>query len=185
LALAKTALDELALERVLLVPARLAPQKSAAEDPGGEHRLRMCQLAFGAQPHLEVSTLELERPGPSYTVDTLRSIKAANPHKRLTLIAGADTAQSLPSWSEPADVLRLAELAVAERDDLAREAVESAVRSVEEAAGLSFLAMPPLGISSSQVRTRVAAGQPIEELVGVAVAGYIRAHALYRTAVAA
>jgi nicotinate-nucleotide adenylyltransferase len=182
LALAHAAIDELGLERVLLIPARVAPHKPPAEDPGAEHRLRMCQLAVGADPQLEVSTLELNRPGTSYTVDTLRSIQATNPEVKLALIVGADMAQALPSWREPREVVRLARLAVAERDGLAREAVESAVRRLDGGAELVFLKMSPLEASSSQVRARVAAGEPIEELVGRQVASYIAEHGLYRTA---
>jgi nicotinate-nucleotide adenylyltransferase len=180
LALARAAMDELGLERVLLIPAREAPHKSSEQDPGAGHRLRMCQLAAQADPRLEVSTLELDRGGPSYTVDTLHLIHATNPDVELTLIVGADMAQSLPGWREPRAILRLAGVAVAERPGVARDAVEGAVRAVSYDPELAFLKMAPLELSSSQVRARVAAGKPFEDLVGSEVAGYIAKQRLYR-----
>jgi nicotinate-nucleotide adenylyltransferase len=180
LRLAKSALSELGLERVLLVPARAAPHKSQEGDPGTEHRLRMCQLAAQAEPRVEVSRIELDRPGPSYTVDTLRSIEATNHEADLTLIVGADMAQTLPSWREPGEILRLARLAVAGRDGASRERAQSALASIGGEARTVFLDMPLLDISSSQVRSRVAAAEPYEDLVGAAVAGYIAEHGLYR-----
>lgn len=170
---------------MLVVPARLAPQKTSLEDPGQGHRLRMCELAFAREPRLETSTLELERPGPSYTADTLGCIGATNPDAKLVLITGADTAASLPRWREPAKIVRLAELAVAGRDELAREDVQSAVRSIDPSVRLTFLKMPAVRMSSSLVRARVAAGEPIEGLVDDEVARYIGEHGLYRTAMAA
>jgi nicotinate-nucleotide adenylyltransferase len=181
LSLARAALAELGLERVLLVPARAAPHKDAAEDPGAQHRLRMCQLAAAAEPRVEVSKVELDRPGPSYTVDTLRFIHATSPDAELTLIVGADTAQALPSWREPREILRLARLAVAGRDGASRDAVTSAMRSLDGEARTVFLEVPLLGVSSSHVRSSVAAGEAYEDLVGAEVAGYIAEHALYRS----
>ena len=180
LRLARAALEELALERVVLVPARAAPHKTEAEDPGAEHRLRMCELAVQTEPRLEVSRIELDRPGPSYTVDTLRSIHATDPDAELTLIVGADMAQTLPSWREPREILRLARLAVAGRDGASRERAQSAVASLDGDARSVFLDMPLLDVSSSQVRSRVAAGEPYEDVVGAEIAGYIAEHGLYR-----
>ncbi|MGN6373547.1 MAG: nicotinate (nicotinamide) nucleotide adenylyltransferase [Solirubrobacteraceae bacterium] len=180
LRLARAALDELGLTRVLLVPARAAPHKSSDDDPGVEHRLRMCELAAAVEPRVEVSRIELDRPGLSYTVDTLRSIHATDPDAELTLIVGADMAQTLPSWREPEEILRLARLAVAGRDGVARrEQTQSTLAGLGADARTVFLDMPLLDISSSQVRARVAAAEPCEDLVGAEVAGYIAEHALY------
>jgi nicotinate-nucleotide adenylyltransferase len=177
LAVACHARDELSLERVLLIPAHTAPHKSDGEggsggrDPGPEHRLRMCQLMVDGVAGLSVCAVEIERGGLSYTVDTLRSIHASHPNAELTLIVGADIASTLSSWREPAQLLELAQLAVAARDD---------GRAGEPAQGVTFLEMPAVEVSSSTVRRRAAAGEPIESLVGPAVAGYIAAHGLYR-----
>jgi nicotinate-nucleotide adenylyltransferase len=179
LALARTALAELQLERVLLTPVLTPPHKPAKWDPGAEHRLRMCRLLVGDDPLLGVCTLELERPGPSYTVDTLRSIHASDPEAELTLIVGADMARTLGSWREPREILRLARLAVAAREGSTREEVVDPLASLGGEGRIVFLHMPPHDISSSSVRRRLTAGEPIEELVGAEVAGYISEHQLY------
>jgi nicotinate-nucleotide adenylyltransferase len=187
LALARHAREELGLERVVLMPAGGAPHKLATEDPGAEHRLRMCALSVGAADGLEVCALEIERAGSSYTVDTLRAMHASHRDDRLTFIVGADMARTLPSWREPRELLRLAELAVAEREGAGREEVAQALAELRpesggEPAGVAFLRMPAMPVSSSLVRKRVAGGVPIEDLVGAAVAGYIAEHDLYRGA---
>ncbi|HEV3035343.1 MAG TPA: nicotinate-nucleotide adenylyltransferase [Solirubrobacteraceae bacterium] len=182
LAVARHALDELALERVLLVPTHTAPHKAGDEggsdgqggrDPGPEHRLRMCQLAVAGVDGLAVCDVEVGRGGLSYTVDTLRSIHASHPDAELTLIVGADTAATLGSWREAAQLLQMASLAVAARAGAARQPVPVDAK-------VRFLEMPPISVSSSLARQRVARGEPVEELVGPAVARYIDEHHLYR-----
>ena len=190
LALAQHARRELALDRVLLVPANRSPEKSAAGDPGGEHRLRMCRLAIGDAPGLDVAALELQRAAPSYTVDTLRVLHAEHPHAQLTFILGADVARTLSAWREPRELLALAALAVALRAGAGDGAAESDSRELRRAlaalpgARVRFLEMPPIAVSSSLVRERVARAEPIAELVGPAVAAYIDAHDLYRAPLA-
>ena len=185
LALARCALRELDVERVVLMPAHGAPHKPATEDPGPEHRLEMCRLAVDGVEGLASCALEIERAGPSYTMDTLRAIHASHPDARLTFIVGADMARTLPAWREPRELLELADLAVAEREGAGREEVLGALAALNRMsagrpAGVSFLAMEAVPVSSSLVRERVAGGEPVEELVGGAVAGYIAGHGLYR-----
>jgi nicotinate-nucleotide adenylyltransferase len=180
LALARHAQAELGLERVLLMPAHSAPHKGEEGDPGPERRLEMCRLAVGGEAGLEVCALEIERGGPSYTVDTLRAIKQGDPEAELTFIVGADMARTLPAWREPRALVGLAGLAIAEREETGREEVLQALAPL--GGRMKFLAMPMLEVSSSQVRERVKAGEPIEGLVAPAVAEYIAAHALYRGA---
>jgi nicotinate-nucleotide adenylyltransferase len=187
LALARCALRELEVERVVLMPAYGAPHKPAAEDPGAEHRLRMCRLAVGEQEDdgLACCALEVERAGPSYTVDTLRAMRASRPDDEPTFIVGADTARTLPSWREPEELLKLAGLAVAEREGAGRADVLAALaglpsRSDGGSSSVRFLKMPTVPVSSSLVRERVASGEPIAELVAPAVAGYIVENGLYR-----
>lgn len=186
LALARQAREELGLERVVLMPAHGAPHKPAAEDPGPEHRLEMCRLAVEGIDGLSSCAMEIERAGPSYTVDTLRAINGSHPEVRLTFIVGADMARTLPGWREPKELLGLADLAVAEREGAGREDVLGALLAVLNGgsdgapAGVSFLRMETVPIASSLVREWVARGEPVDELVGGAVAGYIAEHDLYR-----
>ncbi len=179
LALARAAVRELGLERVLLTPVLIPPHKPAKWDPGAAHRLRMCHLALGGDPRLGVCELELERPGPSYTIDTLKSIHASDPDVELTLIVGADMALTLGSWREPRKILKLARLAVAERDDSTRREVLDALAPLGGTGRAVFLEMPRHDLSSSLVRRRLTAGAPIDEMVGPEVADYIAEHELY------
>jgi nicotinate-nucleotide adenylyltransferase len=185
LALARCALRELDVERVVLMPAHGAPHKPSAEDPGPGHRLEMCRLAVSGVEMVASCSLEIERAGPSYTVDTLRAINASHPDARLTFIVGADMARTLPGWREPEELFGLADIAVAEREGSGREDVLGALAALNGGsdgvpAGVSFLRMETVPVSSSLVRERVAGGEPVEELVGDAVARYIAEHGLYR-----
>ena len=189
--MARHAREELGLEWVLLVPVHTPPHKPAEEDPGPERRLRMCELCVRAVEGIAVSALEIERGGPSYTVDTLNAIHASHPEAQLTFIVGADTASTMAAWREPAEVLELADLAVAARTGSARREVLDTVAAVTAGRGrpaaerVRFLEMPTIAISSSGARDRAARGEPIEDLVGPAVAAYIAEHGLYRSAAAA
>jgi nicotinate-nucleotide adenylyltransferase len=179
LAIARDARRELGLERVVLIPARIPPHKPAVADAGAEHRLQMCRLLIDGEDGLAVCAVEIERDGPSYTVETLNAIHASHPDLELTFIVGADTARTLPAWREPEQVLALAEFAVAARAGTEREAVLESLAELGRAADLRFLTTPLLEVSSSMARERVAAGEPVEDLVGSAVAGYIAANELY------
>lgn len=170
--------SELGLARVVLVPAYSAPHKTDEEDPGPQRRLAMCRLAVGGESGLEVCALEIERGGPSYTVDTLRAIEESHPDSELTFIVGADMALTLPSWREPHALVGLASLAVAEREHGARGDVTRVLAPL--AADVAFLDMPTVDISSSLVRERVHDGKPIAGLVEPMVAAYIAEHGLYR-----
>jgi nicotinate-nucleotide adenylyltransferase len=164
----------------LLMPAHSAPHKGEEEDPGPQRRMEMCRLAVedDKEPGLEACGLEVERGGPSYTVDTLRAIRQSDPEAELTFIVGADMARTLPAWREPRALVELAGLAVAEREDAGREDVLRALAPLS--ADVAFLKMPLVEISSSIVRERVKVGEPIDGLVAPAVAEYIAAHGLYR-----
>jgi nicotinate-nucleotide adenylyltransferase len=189
LALARSAREDLGLDRVVMMPAQRSPHKRAVDDPGAEHRLRMCRLSAERVDGISVCALEIERAGPSYTVDTLEAIHASHPDAQLTFIAGADTARTLPAWREPAKLLGLADLAVAARGSAGRRGVLDAVAPLftarpapggRRSSAVRFLQMGAVEVSSSMVRERVARGEPIEHLVGSAVAGYIAEHDLYR-----
>ncbi len=183
LALALHAQRELALERVLLMPARLPPHKTAAEDPGAPRRLEMCRLLVGDAEGIDVSPLELERDGPSYTVDTLRALHVAHPQRQLTFILGADVARTLPAWREPRELLALAEIAIALRAGTAVHEVEADLAALPKDR-VRFLKMPLRDVSSSLVRDRVRHGESIVGLVGLTVAAYLDEHYLYRAPLA-
>ncbi len=164
---------------MLLTPVLIPPHKPAKWDPGAEQRLLMCRLIAEDDPLVGVCTLELERPGPSYTVDTLRIIHENQPDAELTLILGADMARTLGSWREPREILKLARLAVAERDGVTRREVLDTLAPLAGAERVAFLDMAPRDVSSSEVRRRLTSGEPIEEFVGADVAAHIAEEELY------
>jgi nicotinate-nucleotide adenylyltransferase len=176
---ATQALAELELDRVLLVPVNQPPHKAAEGDPGVEHRVELCRRAVAGEERLDVSLVDADVPGPSFTVDTLSRLHDRCPGDQLTFIVGGDMAFSLPTWREPEAILDLAELGVAEREGVRRADI------IERLAGLGtdnvrFFDMPRLDISSSQIRRLVAAGRPIRYLVPTGVADYIEREGLYR-----
>jgi nicotinate-nucleotide adenylyltransferase len=183
---AQEALAALELDRVLLMPVHAPPHKAMQADPGPEVRLELCRLAVADAAGIEVTGVEIERPGRSYTVDTLRALHDARPEDDLTFIAGADQACGLPGWREPAAVLELAELAVAEREATRRDDVREALYGLPGAdERVRFFAMPRIDVSSSLIRRRVAEGRPIRWLVPDAVAAAIAERGLYRSQVGA
>ena len=177
---ASEARDQLGLDVVRLVPAAVPPHKEVPADPGAAVRLELCRLAVAGDAGLEVSPIELERPGPSFTVDTLRALHDDAPEDELTFIVGGDQAHGLPAWREPEAVLELARLAVAEREEVRRlDVLErlDGLRGVPER--VDFFDMPRLDVSSTLLRRRVAAGRPIRHLVPDAVAERIATLGLY------
>jgi len=182
---ASEAHDQLGLDVVLLVPTALPPHKAVPDDPGAEHRAAMCALAVQGDERLRVSRIELEREGPSYTVDTLRTLHEREPEHELTFIVGGDMAHSLPTWHEPEGILGLARLAVAERAEVRRADITERLAHLAGADRVDFFAMPRLDVSSSDLRRRVAAGRPIRYLVPERVVEYIAEHGLYRDEVVA
>jgi nicotinate-nucleotide adenylyltransferase len=177
---AQEARAQLELDRVVLMPVHTPPHKEALDDPGPEVRLALCHAAAAGDEELEVSTLELERGGPSYTVDTLRALHGSREGDDLTFIVGGDMASSLPTWREPEVVLELARMAVAEREEHRRREIAERVGALRGAPErIVFFAMPRLDISSSDVRARIAGGRPIRWLVPGAVADEIERRGLY------
>jgi nicotinate-nucleotide adenylyltransferase len=178
---ASEARSQLRLERVLLVPTGIPPHKQIEDEPGAPHRLEMCaRAAAGHEDWLSVSAIEIERSGPSYTVDTLKQIHASQPGDELTFIVGGDMAWSLPSWHEPEEILRLASMAVAERAGARREEVRERLAGMPGSGRVAYIDVPRLDISSSALRRRVRDGQRIDFLVPDAVGAYIEAEGLYR-----
>jgi nicotinate-nucleotide adenylyltransferase len=162
------------------MPARMPPHKPVAHEPGPSQRLQMCRLLLGCQERIATCALELERDGPSYTVDSLSEVHARHPSAELTFIVGADTAATLPAWREPLRLLELAEVAVAARSGIERRSVREALSALAPAdERVRFLNAPLVDVSSSLVRERAAAQQPLEALVGARVAEYIVEHGVY------
>jgi nicotinate-nucleotide adenylyltransferase len=174
---AQEALLALGLDRVLLVPAGVPPHKAVEGDPGAEQRVAMCEAAVAGDERFGVSRADVDRDGPAYTVELLRSLAGED---ELYFIVGGDMAHSLPTWREPEAVLSLAVLAVAEREGIARDDIAERLAGLRGAGErVAFFAMPRIDVSSSLIRRRVAAGLPVRYLVPDAVGEHIGRHGLY------
>jgi len=177
---AASAREQLGLDHVLLMPVFVPPHKTVLDDPGPGERLALCRLAADEDEGLRVSAVEVERQGPSYTVDTLRALHDAHPGDELTFIVGGDMAQSLPTWRDPEGVLALATLAVAEREGVGRQDVLDRLAVLPGAAArVTFFDMPRLDLSSSLLRRRLAEDRSIRHLVPAAVERRIHERGFY------
>lgn len=171
LAIANAALESIPLDRVLFVPARRAPLKEHGPVAGEADRLAMLQLAVAGEPRFSVSRIELDREGPSYTVDTLERLAGAD---ELFLILGGDALAALPRWKDPDRIATLATLVVAERPGAPERAGNARNASI-----LAFDA-PRLDISSRELRARAARGRSLRYLVPDPVWRHIEGRGLYR-----
>jgi nicotinate-nucleotide adenylyltransferase len=176
---AQEAYLQLGLDRVTLIPARIPPHKRVEEEPGPDHRLELCRAAVDDDDRFDVSDVEIAREGASYTVDTLELLHSRESERELFLIVGGDIAAGLPRWREPERVLSLATLAVAGRRGTSRTEVDEALSGLRGGERARFFQMPTIGVSSTVLRRRVRAGQPIRYYVPDAVASYIDRHRLY------
>lgn len=179
IALAQAAVADLQLDELRVVPTGQAWHKFRPLSPAN-HRLAMAQLAFAELPRVVVDPCEIQRDGPSYTVDTLRELNAARPDAELFLIIGEDQARALPSWHEWQAVLQLAIICVAEREDLTGTRPRFIAPKSHESR-FRRLQMPAMPVSATDIRARIAAHQCVAPLVFEPVARYIDDHHLYQT----
>jgi nicotinate-nucleotide adenylyltransferase len=181
LAIAEAARDTFGLRRVLFVPAAQPPHKAGRPITAVEHRLAMVEAAVASNPGFEVSRVEVDRAGPSYTVDTLAALRDAVPEDRLALMLSVESFRELPTWHEPARILGLADLIVAPRDGYDDADPSFLSRTFPgSTADAVFLDGPRIRLSASEIRERAAAGRSVRYLVPDAVATYIGDHSLYQ-----
>ena len=172
---------QLELDRVLFIPVGVAPHRELEFDPGADVRLEMVELAVADDERFTTSRIELDREGPSYTVDTLEQLAGESADDELFLILGGDQAATLASWHEPEQVLERATVAVFERVHWGRNAIGIKIGRLRGAERVRYLDMPLIQVSSSAIRRRVRESRPIRYLVPDKVADYISSHDLYGT----
>ena len=179
LAIGEEARQALGLDLVVYVPAGQPPHKPVDSVTSAEHRLAMVELAIADNPAFELSRIEIERPGPSYTVDTVEAL--ARDADDLVLILSAETFAELPSWHEPERLFDAARMAVVPREGYpAPDPAWLAETFPGREARVTYLEGPRLGLSSTAIRARVAAGRSIRYLVPDMVEAYIVEKQLYR-----
>jgi nicotinate-nucleotide adenylyltransferase len=171
IAIARAALRELRLDKVLFIPARMPPHKSKQIIAPAEDRFNMLGLAIDYKPGLEISRIELDRPGPSYTADTLERLHESYPEAGFVLLIGADNVSEIEGWHEPERIVALSLVAAANRPGF-NPGGKYADRVV-------YFDMPPTDISSTEIRDRIKADKPITGLVPADVEDYIIKHRLY------
>jgi nicotinate-nucleotide adenylyltransferase len=173
-ALARAAADELQLDALHWIPAGQPWQKTRSITDA-THREAMVRAAIDGEPRFVLDRIELERHGPSYTLDTVRALRASHPGVQLFLIIGADQYAGLHTWRGWQELLGLVTLAVANRPGLMPPVNAEVLRTPHR-----VVPLPMQDISATDIRSRVARGLPIDSLVPPAVARYIETNALYR-----
>jgi nicotinate-nucleotide adenylyltransferase len=163
------------LEEVIFVPTGAPWQKTERQVSPAEHRYLMTVIATASNPRFWVSRVDIDRPGPTYTIDTIRDIQSQRPGAELYFITGADALGQILSWKDAEQTLRLARFIGVTRPGYELSDAHLPIDSV------TLLDVPAMAISSSDCRDRVAAGHPVWYLVPDGVVQYINKHHLYRT----
>jgi len=178
---AEEAHHQLRLDHVLFLPAGRPPHKPKRPISPVKHRLRMLELAIAGKPYFSISRVDVERPGPHYTVDALGLLRAEwGAEVTFYFIEGSDSLADISAWYQPQRLIELCELAVVERPGSRTHLPQLEEQLPGLTARIHWVQMPFLDISSSDLRARVQAGRPISYLVPPAVEAYILEQGLYR-----
>ncbi len=181
LALAETARVQLQLARVLFAPAGKPPHKPDQELTTSEDRVAMVRAAIADNEHFALSRVDVDRPGPHYTVDMIARLRATYPHvTRWVFLMGEDSLHDLPSWRDPAGILAHADLAVMPRLSKRVDTAELTAKLPAIEAHLTWLDIPPVNYAATDLRQRVRKGLPLRYFVPPAVEAIIRHRDLYR-----
>jgi nicotinate-nucleotide adenylyltransferase len=172
IAIAEQAMRQLRLECVYFIPAYIPPHKQQSSSTTAHHRLNMMKAAVRGKKEFKVSSIELQRRGVSYTVDTLKTFKKRFPNNELVLILGADNLLQFHSWKSPETILRLASLAVYKRKGFHRAMKNTSMSH-------RVLKGPMLQLSSTEIRKKIKKGGSIQTLVPNSILHYIKQHSLY------
>lgn len=181
LLVAETVREALSLDLVLFVPAGAQPLKQGRPVTPAEHRIKMLELALSDNPYFDISRVDVDRQGPSYTVDTVRQLRAewGGPALQVWFVLGADSLSSFPRWRDPSGILAQTRLAAVRRPGVSVDLAALEERIPGIAASVDWVDMPLLDISSTDIRQRIASGQSIRYRVPESVRDYVEANHLY------
>lgn len=171
IAIARAALDQLRLSKIIFVPARIQPHKVMTITAPAEARINMLRLALDRDGAFEISDIELRRAGPSYTVDTLEELRKQRPFDDLFLIIGADNVSEIETWHDPGRIFELVTVAAANRPNF--------TPSGKYMHAIVYFSMPPTDISSTEIRERIVTGRPISDMLPPEIEEYIKENGLY------
>jgi nicotinate-nucleotide adenylyltransferase len=190
LALARACHEQAALDEVWFTPTATQPLKRRGPQATDAQRVEMLNLAIESEPSepaglsprssWRVCTLEIDRGGISYTVDTLRQLHVELPEAKLFFMIGADAVRDVPKWKSPAEIFRLAAPLVVHRAGQPAADLSDVALLCTRETQPRLIEMPLVDVSSTEIRRRVVAGEPIDGLVPPAVAKYIAEHGVYR-----
>jgi len=181
LELAKNFSHRLRADKTLIIPSDTPPHKDAGEMAPAAARLEMCRAAAEGLPGFEVSDIEINRPGKSYTIDTLRQLRESYPCARLFLIVGADMFLTLHQWRDYREILNRATVCAAPRDrSLADRLSEYAKTCLPQTARVIIESFPPVIMSSTEIRKRIKKGLDVSHMLPVKVQKYIETNGLYK-----
>jgi nicotinate-nucleotide adenylyltransferase len=179
--IAQQACTRLCLDRVVFVPAGQPPHKLDQALTDAKHRIEMVRLALAGQPRFSISRIDVDRPGPCYSVDTVRLLQEEwGPEARIYFLVGADSLADLPTWHQPRRLLELCQVVAVARPGYEVDLVALERRFPGAPPVVMLEHVPPIDVSATEIRRLVAEGRSIEGLVPPAVAAYIEAHGLYR-----
>lgn len=175
--------QDMKLDVVKFIPAKVSPFKLSYTPTSDKHRLEMLRLAVGSNERFEVDSLELDRGGVSYTIDTVASLRSVEPDAEYYMLIGADSLKDFKKWKSPEELLRSVSLVVARRggeappewSELSGLAIPEVLSGIQE----RVLDLPAMEISSTDIRRRVERGRSIRYLVPSGVEVYIHSHGLY------
>ncbi|MGQ9907482.1 MAG: nicotinate-nucleotide adenylyltransferase [Candidatus Flexifilum sp.] len=179
LILAEAAREALRADRILFVPAGDPPHKQGDTRLPVEHRLAMLTCAIDGDAHFAISRVDLDRPGPHYTADTMHLLHRQYPHAELYFIMGGDSLRDLPRWHRPQELIRTCRFAVMRRTDVPADPHMHDQILPGLAERVVMIDAPLIGLSSTDIVERIRAGRSIRYLVPEPVEAYIRQHRLY------
>lgn len=179
LAIARAAAEQLDLDRVLFIPTGNPNFKQGRRIAPAHDRARMVELAIADEPLFEVDGREVERPGVTYTIETLQELRESHPDDSLFLILGADSAATLPKWKKTDEIAGMCTIVVAQRPGYPSVSANDTALGGLIAYNVEVVDAPRIDVSSSSVRERIACGDPFQELVPQGVSEYIVEHNLY------
>lgn len=180
--IAEDAMDAVNLDKVIFIPCSIPPHKSESDLLPGHHRMAMVQLGIAGDSRFEALSIEIDRGGPSYSVDTLRHVRQEYPHDQIFFIVGSDNFQDIGHWNRFSELVKLCEFLVIERPGCPLKLPPPSVPA-DQLASLKYTVFegPTISISSSEVRRRFHEGKNVSHLIPSPVYDYARTHHLYST----
>ena len=179
LLLAERCREQLQLDEVWFIPAGTPPHKLGRVTTPARARADMIEFAVSGFPEFKVSRIEMERGGPSYTVQTLEQLRTADPSRELFLLMGADSIAEFATWKDPARILELSQVVGVNRAGDVPNLLSLHALLEQTGRSVQIIDMPAMGVSASEIRSRVARGQSIRFLTPRPVEMYVRQHKLY------